>query len=50
MTILKQIIGWILIILFFPLSLIFVAYFRQQKAKAAYRKIKKAREHSLSED
>lgn len=31
-TILK----WILIILFFPISLLFVAYFKQQKAKKAY--------------
>lgn len=50
MNILKQIIGWILIILFFPLSLIFVAYFRQQKANAAYKKAKKAAQNSPSED
>ncbi|MFT7156387.1 MAG: preprotein translocase subunit SecG [Parvicella sp.] len=29
-------IKWILIILFFPLSLIFVAYYKQKKAKKEY--------------
>jgi hypothetical protein len=27
---------WILIILFFPLSLLFVAYFKQQQSKKEY--------------
>jgi len=33
---LGTILKWKLIILFFPLSLIFVAYYRQQKAKRIY--------------
>jgi len=28
---------WVLIILFFPLSFLFLAYFRQREAKKAYR-------------
>lgn len=33
---LKVILKWVFIILFFPLSLLFVAYFRQRKAKREY--------------
>jgi len=36
MKIIVKILLWILVILFFPLSLIFVAYFRQQKSKKEY--------------
>lgn len=36
MNILWTILKWILIILFFPMSLIFVAYFKQRKAKKEY--------------
>jgi len=32
----QTILKWILIILFFPISLLFVAYFRQRKAKKEY--------------
>jgi len=38
MKIISKIFIWILIILFFPLSLIFVAYYKQQKAKKEYYK------------
>jgi len=31
----KTILKWLLIILFFPISLLFVAYFNQRKAKNA---------------
>jgi preprotein translocase subunit YajC len=34
----QTILKWILMILFFPLSLLFVAYFRQRKAKKEYYK------------
>jgi hypothetical protein len=34
----RTLIKWILIILFFPLSLLFVAYFKQRKAKKEYYK------------
>lgn len=36
MKIMGKILMWILIILFFPMSLIFVAYYKQQKAKKEY--------------
>ncbi|MEL6811952.1 MAG: hypothetical protein AAFP76_11500 [Bacteroidota bacterium] len=36
MRIALLILKWILIILFFPVSLIFVAYYNQKKAKKAY--------------
>ncbi len=38
MKILGKIGIWILLILFFPMSLIFVAYYKQQKAKKEYDK------------
>jgi len=33
-----NILKWILIILFFPLSLVFVGYYKQKKAKKEYAK------------
>ncbi|MEO5642486.1 MAG: hypothetical protein ABIQ40_19180 [Bacteroidia bacterium] len=36
MKILLSIVKWVLIILFFPLSLLFVAYFKQRKSKKEY--------------
>ena len=36
MNVILNILKWILIMLFFPLSLIFVAYYRQKKAKKEY--------------
>jgi preprotein translocase subunit SecG len=36
MSLILSIFKWILIIIFFPLSLIFVAYYRQKKAKKEY--------------
>jgi preprotein translocase subunit SecG len=36
MKFLGTILKWILIILFFPLSLIFVAYYRQKKTNETY--------------
>jgi len=38
MHLIWNIFKWILIILFFPLSLIFVAYYKQKKAKKEYYK------------
>jgi hypothetical protein len=38
MKIVGKIFIWILIVLFFPMSLIFVAYYRQQKSKKEYYK------------
>jgi len=32
----KSILKWFFIVLFFPFSLIFIAYFRQRKAKQEY--------------
>ncbi|SFW57533.1 hypothetical protein SAMN05660313_02594 [Cellulophaga fucicola] len=32
----SNILKWILIILFFPLSLIFIAYYKQKKEKSTY--------------
>jgi hypothetical protein len=37
MKIITAILKWILITLFFPLSLIFVGYYKQKKAKKEYR-------------
>jgi hypothetical protein len=36
MDVLKNIIYWILIILFFPMSLLFVAYAKRRKAEKDY--------------
>lgn len=36
MDFIKTLLKWSLIILFFPMSLIFVAYYKQKKAKQAY--------------
>lgn len=36
MTEFKTILKWILIVLFFPFSLLFIAYFRQKKAGQEY--------------
>jgi len=41
MNMILNILKWILIILFFPLSLIFVAYYKQKRAKKEYYKSKK---------
>jgi len=35
-NILLTLLKWIFILLFFPLSLLFIAYFRQRKAKKLY--------------
>ena len=37
MNIITTCLKWILIILFFPLSLIFVGYYKQKKAKKEYK-------------
>jgi len=42
MSLVSNIFKWILIILFFPLSLVFVGYYRQKKAK------KEAKERELA--
>jgi hypothetical protein len=41
MKVLLAILKWIFIILFFPVSLIFVAYFNQRKARNEYFKDEK---------
>lgn len=45
MTFILNIFKWILIILFFPLSLIFVGYYKQKRAKKEH-KLRKAAEES----
>ena len=37
MNLILTIIKWVFIILFFPLSLVFVGYYKQKKAKKEYR-------------